>query len=729
MKLKHLYSLNEFKQFHQPDLEELESYERLYEALDFSNSTKFHESLTGRAINGIFSILAKNVNKGILIHLARKLENEYVAAIFRTLVEAGVTEDNLTKEYPEMIAEGDRLLKQAQEKEIREEKYRIDQTDKKHYFELSLAQYEAAIEAMPETTDKKEVDEVNQKIKQCEEKIEELKNTLKSGKAQVTAYEKSSNFEILKKKVDNTRLEDMNSTIYLMFRYFLRLLETTHNKMIQQKEELANIEIPNKEELLMELNGEISRSQELLDILKEKQESYQNLENFDSQKVSIDNITYSLRDILHNEELTKKIENSLTKKYGLERVKQILEGHVYLSSEELLLEKIGGRLRKVKSKVSDAMGRNLGDILGFDDKLRKNFGKLKVSTLNDQTVIDKFNSIPEAKKRASANVNKGKVVEIQLSANRILGVDTAEVKDGRHNFIVGDRAQKQLQTFWKKQIAKLRSKYENFFDWGAVDPYAIYNQDEKIKGEYKEISTPSQKEVTNLALGEEAKEKLTQLKTTRKNEGISAKTLGLIYAEHNGQYYGMVVEPLDLSSRTGTKNWWAYRVFYLFDIEKIIKGEAPFEEISKDDEENRKKIKQIILNRETIKQMPILKELQQKVFGVEDLNRQPVYLIKKYQIVSGGIENSDQKALLPIKVDKNTSQLIATKVDKDVKEVINNETFKKKAIAKIRVVSVYQISSNKIWEVQPDEENNATFTKIFKEYSSILQQYNGIQGK
>ena len=77
---------------------------KLFEAADdFSNRVGFAESLVGRAINGLFSMFAKNTKKVRLLFLKQKLENEYLAAVLRTCMKHNVAEEQMTSTKDEVF--------------------------------------------------------------------------------------------------------------------------------------------------------------------------------------------------------------------------------------------------------------------------------------------------------------------------------------------------------------------------------------------------------------------------------------------------------------------------------------------------------------------------------------------------------------------------------------------------------------------------------------------------
>ena len=90
--MKNLLGKKEFRQ-----LKELES---IKESMDFSNKTKFSDSLLGRAMNKLFSFAAKQAQIVILRRLKTKLEDEYMAGMLSSLAVSGVempqTEKNNT---------------------------------------------------------------------------------------------------------------------------------------------------------------------------------------------------------------------------------------------------------------------------------------------------------------------------------------------------------------------------------------------------------------------------------------------------------------------------------------------------------------------------------------------------------------------------------------------------------------------------------------------------------
>jgi len=75
---KNLLPQAEFKSIYEDSTiqKNLESYDKIYEDMDFSNRTGFSESLVGRAINKIFSFAAKLVEYAILGKLKKQFDDE-----------------------------------------------------------------------------------------------------------------------------------------------------------------------------------------------------------------------------------------------------------------------------------------------------------------------------------------------------------------------------------------------------------------------------------------------------------------------------------------------------------------------------------------------------------------------------------------------------------------------------------------------------------------------------
>lgn len=83
----------------------------------------------------------------------------------------------------------------------------------------------------------------------------------------------------------------------------------------------------------------------------------------------------------------------------------------------------------------------LGDI-----ELTNKFKKLDLAHVDNAKVAAMFKANPKLKERASALVNKYKVAEIQLSAQRIYGIDDRDRAWGqKHNLIISDHDKVALE--------------------------------------------------------------------------------------------------------------------------------------------------------------------------------------------------------------------------------------------------------------------------------------------
>jgi len=115
--LKNLFTSKEFKKVYEnkSSYEDLYEDHKLFETLDFSNKTGFSESLVGRAINSVFSFMKRKKHTATLVMYSRQLENEYLAAIFRTFLKAGVnTIEGLMKDEKETMEQAISTFKEAE---------------------------------------------------------------------------------------------------------------------------------------------------------------------------------------------------------------------------------------------------------------------------------------------------------------------------------------------------------------------------------------------------------------------------------------------------------------------------------------------------------------------------------------------------------------------------------------------------------------------------------------
>jgi hypothetical protein len=171
--MKNFLDFSEFKNLHENI--NLSDFEKLYElnhTADFSNDTPFSGSLIGMAINRIFSKLKSKLDIARLMIYRRRLEGEYLAGVLRALAAKGITEKELENGTLENKAQADKYEQQGDKRYADGENGdEAGYSDAKDAYTEALKYYQLIIDKDPKEEYKKKVQEIQDKINKCNEKL------------------------------------------------------------------------------------------------------------------------------------------------------------------------------------------------------------------------------------------------------------------------------------------------------------------------------------------------------------------------------------------------------------------------------------------------------------------------------------------------------------------------------------------------------------------------------
>jgi len=128
--MKNLLSKKEFKKVSESLYPGLETYDKLYEEggnMDFSNEVGWSESIVGRMVNKIFSFGKTIVDTQVLKSLKRKVENEYLFGVFKSMAKHNITSEEI-KDETDLMINVIVALNEEKDKEVNELSIKIEPT-------------------------------------------------------------------------------------------------------------------------------------------------------------------------------------------------------------------------------------------------------------------------------------------------------------------------------------------------------------------------------------------------------------------------------------------------------------------------------------------------------------------------------------------------------------------------------------------------------------------------
>lgn len=633
MQYNNIFSFENFKKLNE---NKFEKFDKIYEDLDFSNKTKFSESLVGRLMNGLFSYASRMTITALLSsYYQSKLENIYYNAIKKFVEENNIDLESIRMSSEEIIEEVEtEVQKDEKEYENIKDKYSnlgADDLNKKNDVQELLKTFNDDIQLIIYYYNDRKNEltaEQKSKILQLLSKLENMRNNLsispddvygdvmdtmnnlfnidlKSGSSEEEKMDKIKNYVNnlyeFSLNVNVDKILDVNTffslvdLVNVVNKFLNKLTDLFKNQLVYTNKKnfysalLKQLKETNNN-LLSELDSKIKISN------AKTEEEKENIRQFLNLPITIDGKKYRLLDILNDKKnLDKNFQykiNEIRSKMGkksqnIDNIDKLLKIENELKSELLNQEKEKVYNESVLNE--DKFSRKTGI-----DKEDLNTFLKKLSDVDLDKLLEQIKKSNEYKKIISNYVDKDKLVGLQTAINGLIGIDIEGVKDERHNFILGERQRKKLETTWKKIVSKVKSKFNPFIDMDLVDPYVVYNREEGLRKNYNNSNYfNSVKNVVdnlkNLTLESKALNSVGA-KNADIKAGIKDNSFGLITAVDPGlkeidvDYGDVAISVYYKMIKIEDDFWHTYQILDFFDMEYIINN---YENANNDDERSK----------------------------------------------------------------------------------------------------------------------------------------------
>jgi CxxC motif-containing protein len=436
MDLKNISSFDNFKKVFEQSI-----------PTEFSNSTRFSQSLVGRGLFSIFRYFKQSIDIGRLEYLKRKLENEYFAGWLRFCAERQINiKDGTMLETASKVSSDISGGGGGEETEISAaeaficEILNLDYTDK-NQIATTKVRFEESVASLNQLKTEGGIDE---------EDLAELEEALR---------EATTALEYLKLK------EDINNNV------FEKLLAEPSGTTFDAEKEKTILE------LLEKLKG----------FLSDKAKACSTYHLTDNEKKIIDVIASCTNENVKNK--CNEIKSLLTPAPQA----QPQAAQPQPQTESLLLEEVVSGNMPIMLVLGDQLNTTATSTSGTTLKkikpsdYLKSIGINNVSEINWVECAKLFSKNPEFKKIASNRVTLEAVRNIQYAASRIIfrvkktptytGI-TPEKGGG-----VDYKEDSALRTTWEKKVDVVKGEWTMFLDFTSykIDPFRALNLQDAIR--------------------------------------------------------------------------------------------------------------------------------------------------------------------------------------------------------------------------------------------------------
>lgn len=476
--------------------------ERILESLDFSNKTGFSESLVGRAINGIFSMLGKNLNKGTLLYFSNKLFDEYMNGLLVALEKKNVLITDIfeKKTYEQLIVEADELFKtysvEDEKKKTDEEKIKYEELRETKLKEALYTYQRASILDLKNNYPKEQIKKTQEILKKIYSSgviknnnpydnpdVEVEETPVQVQGSGLFGYNIST--EKLEKLLNDLNSDNINvkEFVYLLVNKYLMadeydMIVTDFGSIVKNNPNMTS-QFKNKTEkkqfvdnLFLELTSVKKLLNKVLELLK----------SYKKEKPKEDEIN----NLLNSDEKLKKLGITFEKlnKYTEDKITEL-----YAKYDKLLKE------YNINLEVSKQI--SLAEDFKFEcdlilEAFKYNRKSVNLADFNEVALKTLLQKSPEIFTNSESYVNKSALAEIEFSAEDIFKIkktaEGADVPGRRRNFVVTNQAKEQLEQFWKILVAKIMKQFEPYMNVGKVNPIIIgksFNESEIKDGKEK----------------------------------------------------------------------------------------------------------------------------------------------------------------------------------------------------------------------------------------------------